>query len=52
MTVSDLRAGATLAIAALIAQGTSYVKGVHHIERGYEDFVKKVCQLGGDIKKI
>ena len=52
MTVSDLRAGATLAIAALIAEGESYVKGIHHLERGYEDFVEKVQALGGEIKKL
>ncbi len=52
LTVADLRAGATLAIAALIAEGESYVTGVHHLERGYEKFVEKVQQLGGDIKKI
>lgn len=52
MTVSDLRAGATLAIAALIADNESYVKGVSHINRGYENFVEKVCGLGGQIRKI
>ncbi|KKQ38662.1 MAG: UDP-N-acetylglucosamine 1-carboxyvinyltransferase [Candidatus Roizmanbacteria bacterium GW2011_GWA2_37_7] len=52
LTVSDLRAGATLAIAALVADGESYVKGVHHIERGYENFVEKVRSLGGEIRKF
>lgn len=52
MTVSDLRAGATLAIAALIGEGESYVKGVSHLERGYEDFVGKITQLGGKVKKV
>lgn len=52
LSIADLRAGATLAIAALIANGESYVTGVHHLERGYEDFVQKVQALGGDIKKI
>ncbi len=52
MTVSDLRAGATLAIAALMAQGESYIKGIHHLERGYEDFVEKISGLGGNIKKL
>lgn len=52
LTISDLRAGATLAIAALIAQGESYVTGVHHMERGYENFVEKVKLLGGDIEKV
>ncbi|PIZ65923.1 hypothetical protein CO051_03225 [Candidatus Roizmanbacteria bacterium CG_4_9_14_0_2_um_filter_39_13] len=52
LTVSDLRAGATLAIAALIADNTSYIKGVSHIDRGYENFVEKVRMLGGDIREI
>ena len=52
MAVSDLRAGATLAIGALIANGESYVSGIHHLERGYEDFVQKVRTLGGNIDKV
>ena len=52
LTISDLRAGATLAIAALIAEGESYITGIHHLERGYEKFVEKVQKLGGDIRKI
>jgi UDP-N-acetylglucosamine 1-carboxyvinyltransferase len=52
LSVADLRAGATLAIAALIADGESYVTGIHHLERGYEDFIQKVQKLGGDIQKI
>lgn len=52
LTVADLRAGATLAIAALIAEGESYITGIHHLERGYEKFVEKVQKLGGNIKKI
>lgn len=52
LNVSDLRAGATIAIAALMANGISYISGVHHIERGYENFVEKIRALGGNIKKI
>ncbi|MDA1316885.1 MAG: UDP-N-acetylglucosamine 1-carboxyvinyltransferase [bacterium] len=50
LNVSDLRAGATLAIAALISTGTSYVNGIHHLQRGYENFIEKVKALGGDIQ--
>ena len=46
----DLRAGAALVVAALSANGTSEIIGVHHIERGYENMVEKVRCLGGDIK--
>lgn len=52
LTVADLRAGATLAIAALIANGESYVKGIEHLERGYEDFEDKIQRLGGLIRKL
>ncbi|MBP9690870.1 UDP-N-acetylglucosamine 1-carboxyvinyltransferase [Candidatus Woesebacteria bacterium] len=52
MNVSDLRAGATLAIAALMAQGESYVRGIHHLERGYERFAEKITKLGGEIRKL
>lgn len=52
LTVADLRAGATLAAAALIAEGESYVTGISHLERGYENFVEKVQALGGEIRKI
>jgi UDP-N-acetylglucosamine 1-carboxyvinyltransferase len=51
MSIADLRAGATLAIAALIAPGESIVNGASHMERGYEDFIAKVTALGGDITK-
>ncbi len=52
LTVTDLRAGATLAIAALLVPGESIVNGVSILERGYERFVEKVTKLGGDIKRI
>ena len=47
----DLRAGAALVLAALAADGTTYIDDIHFIERGYEDFDKKIRDLGGDIKK-
>lgn len=52
LTVSDLRAGATLAIAALLTKGESVVNGVSIMERGYEKFIDKVINLGGDIKRL
>lgn len=52
LTVTDLRAGATLAIAALLVPGESIVNGVSILERGYERFVEKVVALGGDIERI
>lgn len=52
LNIFDLRAGASLASAALIAEGESIINGVSILERGYEDFVGKVRGLGGEIKKI
>ena len=49
---TDLRAGAALVIAALAAKGTSEIEDIYHIERGYEDIVKKLTAIGADIKKI
>lgn len=50
VTASDLRAGAALVIAGLMAHGTTEVFGVEHIERGYEDIVGKFAQLGATIQ--
>lgn len=52
LNIFDLRAGASLAIAGLIADGESVINGVSILERGYEDFIDKVKRLGGEIKKI
>jgi UDP-N-acetylglucosamine 1-carboxyvinyltransferase len=45
----DLRAGATLVIAALIAKGESILLDAEHIERGYENFVERLISLGAKI---
>lgn len=51
--VQDLRHGATLTIAALAASGTSrIIKGVAHIDRGYEDIVGRLTKLGAQITRI
>ncbi len=52
LNINDLRAGATLAQAALVAEGESVINGFSILERGYEDFVGKVKNLGGDIDKV
>ena len=51
-TVSDLRAGATLVLAALCAKGESIIFGVEHLDRGYEDFDKRLKSLGANIERI
>lgn len=52
LNIADLRAGATLALAGLITEGETVINNLSILERGYENFVKKVMNLGGDIKKI
>ena len=48
----DLRAGAALVIAGLVAEGTTEIENIHFIERGYERMVEKLSALGADIKRI
>ena len=48
----DLRAGAALVIAGLAAEGVTYVEHIHFIERGYEHLVRKLTELGADIRRI
>ncbi|MCL2775018.1 MAG: UDP-N-acetylglucosamine 1-carboxyvinyltransferase [Oscillospiraceae bacterium] len=48
----DLRAGAAMVVAGLAAKGRTEIEDIHHIERGYEDIVKKLRGVGADIKKI
>ena len=48
----DLRAGAALVIAGLVAEGTTQVENIHFIERGYERLVEKMSSLGADIKRV
>ncbi|MCY4321748.1 MAG: UDP-N-acetylglucosamine 1-carboxyvinyltransferase [Bdellovibrionaceae bacterium] len=50
LMATDLRAGAGLVLAGLMTPGTSEVYGLHHIERGYENFVPKLKSLGADIQ--
>ena len=50
--ISDLRAGATLVLAALSAIGESVIFGVEHLDRGYEKLEAGFASLGADIKRI
>lgn len=49
---TDLRAGAAMIIAGLMAEGTTEITDIGHIDRGYEDVVEKFSSLGGDIKRV
>ncbi|MCD7889088.1 MAG: UDP-N-acetylglucosamine 1-carboxyvinyltransferase [Oscillospiraceae bacterium] len=48
----DLRAGIALVIAGLIANGTTVVENIYHIERGYENIEDKLMGLGADIVRV
>ncbi len=48
----DLRAGAALIIAGLVAEGVTRVENIHFVERGYERIVEKLTALGANIKRI
>lgn len=47
----DIRAGAALVLAALVAEGTSVVDRIYHIDRGYENFEENLTNLGGTIRR-
>jgi len=49
---SDLRASAALVLAGLVAEGTTEVRRVYHLDRGYERFVEKLRSLGADIERV
>lgn len=50
--MSDLRAGASLIIAALAAKGTTEIRRIYHSDRGYEKLTEKFSSLGADIKRV
>ncbi len=52
VNISDLRAGATLVLAALAARGTSVIFGVDRLDRGYEQFDERLRSLGADIERV
>ena len=48
----DLRAGAAMIIAGLVANGVTEIEEIERIDRGYEDVVEKFTQLGADIRRV
>lgn len=52
MEIHDIRAGCAHVIASLIASGQSKISGIEHLDRGYENFEKKLLSLGAKIKRI
>ncbi len=49
---SDLRAGASLVLAALVSEGETIINRVYHIDRGYEKLEAKLVALGADIERV
>ena len=49
---TDLRAGAAMILAGLVAEGTTRIGDLHHIDRGYENIVTKLKNLGADIERV
>lgn len=51
VSASDLRAGASLILAAMVAKGETKINEIYHIERGYENLIKKLNDIGIKINK-
>lgn len=49
---TDIRAGAALVLAGLVADGLTTVSDVSHIDRGYQDFVDALTGLGASVRRI
>ena len=52
VTASDLRASAALVLAALVAEGTSELHRVYHVDRGYERVEERLRALGADVRRL
>ena len=52
ISAPDLRAGAALVLAALVADGITLIDDIKYIERGYEDFPEKLSGLGASIERV
>lgn len=52
VTATDLRCGASLVVAGLIAQGTTTIHDVYHIDRGYDELDQKLIALGAKITRV
>jgi UDP-N-acetylglucosamine 1-carboxyvinyltransferase len=52
VSCTDLRAGATLVLAGISAEGTTLIHDIAHIDRGYEAYVEKLAALGADVARV
>ena len=49
---SDLRAGAALVLAGLVAEGETILNRIYHVDRGYDQLEKKLNSVGAKIERI
>lgn len=49
---TDLRASSALVLAALVAKGETNIHRIYHLDRGYENLEKKLCQIGAEINRL
>ena len=49
---TDIRAGAGLVIAGLVADGTTFIEGAYHVDRGYPQFAEQLQALGADVTRV
>jgi len=52
VSATDLRAGAAMVLAGLVAQGYTEISQIFHIDRGYEDLVGRISRLGANIRRV
>jgi len=52
VVATDIRAGAGLVLAGLLSDGVTEVQEVHHVDRGYPDFVTQLQGLGADVRRV
>ncbi|MGY1710961.1 UDP-N-acetylglucosamine 1-carboxyvinyltransferase [Geodermatophilus sp. SYSU D00758] len=52
VVATDIRAGAGLILAGLVSDGVTEVQDVHHVDRGYPDFVAQLCGLGARVERV
>ena len=52
VVASDIRAGAGLVLAGLVADGTTFVEGAFHVDRGYPNFAEQLRALGADVTRV
>ncbi|MDR3558628.1 MAG: UDP-N-acetylglucosamine 1-carboxyvinyltransferase, partial [Candidatus Pacebacteria bacterium] len=52
LTAHDIRAGFAIVLAALCAEGSSVVKSIHLVDRGYESLEKTLADLGADVRRV